>query len=276
MASVETPVPPFHWAAAALWSLFLAANAVSAQEGPARPVDASAAVTPPAAVGDARLLFGKWIETEQVLSSERKEWQQGKEVLEHRADLLDREVQGLRERTKESESAAAGVQKQRDKLQSDIEAMKVVAAQLAQEVTGLEVEAKKLLRMAPPPLQQRLLQLQQLIPDDPANTRTSLAERFRNVLGIFDALNKANQEISEHIEVRDLGGGRRAEVRVLYIGLAQAYYLSAGGDAGFGQPGPDGWTWQPRAELAGAVRTALEIRAGTHSPTFVPLPVRVR
>lgn len=274
MASHETPVPPFHWAAAAFLSVLLGAR-LSAQEGPAKPVDASA-TSPPPAVGDARLLFGKWIETEQVMSTERKEWQQGREVLVHRAELLDREVQGLRERTKEAETTAASVQEQRDKLQSEIEAMKVVAAQLTQEVTGLEVEAKKLLRMAPPPLQQKLLLLQQRIPEDPATTRVSIAERFQNVLGIFDALNKANQEISEHIEVRDLGGGRRAEVRVLYIGLAQAYYLSAGGDAGFGQPGPDGWTWQPKAELASAVRTALEIRAGTHSPTFVPLPVRVR
>jgi hypothetical protein len=129
--------------------------------------------------------------------------------------------------------------------------------------------------MAPEPVRQKWQQLHERIPEDPANTRIAVAERFQNVLAILGALNDANREIAIHNEVRELAGGRRAEVRVVYVGLAQAYYVSADGESGIGRPGPEGWKWEPR-KLGRELLMALDIRSGTRTPEFVPLPVRVQ
>ena len=111
---------------------------------------------------------------------------------------------------------------------------------------------------------------------DPANPKVSIAERYQNVIGILNALNKANGEVTINFEVHELAGGKPCEVKVIYVGLAQAYYVSSGGDAGIGQPTEDGWKWEPKKEIAGDVLRALEILQGKQSPAFVPLPVRMR
>lgn len=96
------------------------------------------------------------------------------------------------------------------------------------------------------------------------------------MLGILNEINKANNEITVSYEVHDLGGGRPTEVKALYVGLAQAYYVSGQGEAGIGRPEADGWKWEPSAAVATDVLTALEILQGKHTPAFVPLLVRIQ
>jgi hypothetical protein len=103
----------------------------------------------------------------------------------------------------------------------------------------------------------------------------SIAERFQNVLGILNDLNKANNETTVNFEVRNLSDGKPSEVRVLYIGLAQAYYLSAQDEAGIGRPGPDGWVWEPANAIADRIRLALDVIASKQKPAFVALPVKI-
>jgi hypothetical protein len=112
--------------------------------------------------------------------------------------------------------------------------------------------------------------------DDPSHARASVAERFQNVLGILNELNKANTEINVNYEVRALADGKPSEVRVLYVGLAQAYYVSAGGEAGVGSPTENGWDWKASPAIANDVLIALDILQGKHTPAFVPLPIQIR
>ena len=114
------------------------------------------------------------------------------------------------------------------------------------------------------------------MPADPATTRVSAAERFQNVLVILNGVNKANQEITVSYEVQTLADGRPSEVKAIYVGLAQAYYVSASGGAGIGRPTADGWKWESSQLIGGDVLMALEILEGKHTPAFVPLPVRIQ
>jgi hypothetical protein len=140
----------------------------------------------------------------------------------------------------------------------------------------MEAEVRKLFKSMPEPIQTKLLPLSQRIPEDASNTRVSAAERFQNVLGILNELNKANNEITVAYEVHTLAGGKPSEVQAIYVGLAQAYYVSASGEAGIGRPTADGWKWEPSKAVAGDVSTALEILQGKHTPVFVALPVKLR
>jgi hypothetical protein len=76
--------------------------------------------------------------------------------------------------------------------------------------------------------------------------------------------------------VHTLAGGKPSEVKAIYVGLAQAYYVGSNGEAGIGRPRAEGWQWEPSNAIATDVLTTLEIVQGTHSPAFVPLPVKLQ
>ncbi len=232
---------------------------------------------PPATLDETRLTLNKWIETQQIISKERNDWQQGKEILQGRIELVGKEVGVLKDRIAQSELAVAESNKKRDELVADLDQLKAVTTQLSDAVTTMEGQVRKLAKLMPEPVNTKLLPLMQRIPADPTNTRVSTAERFQNVLGILNELNKANSEISVSYEIRTLADGSSSEVQVFYVGLAQAYYISPRGLAGIGRPTEDGWKWESAsAATSNQIMQALEIIQGKQTPSFVPLPISIK
>jgi hypothetical protein len=231
--------------------------------------------TPPT-LEDTRVLMGKWIETQQIISKERTDWQQGKEILSSRLDLVKKEITGLEEKIHTAQEAVDATEAQKKDLLAEKAKLDDQTTQLAAAVTEMEAGVRTLSKSLPEPVRTKLLPLYQRIPEDPTTTKVSVAERYQNVLGILNEVNKANNEISVEYEVRELEGGKPSEVRVIYAGLGQAWYVSAGGEAGIGRPTADGWKWEPSKAIAGDVSVALEILQGKHSPAFVPLPVKIQ
>jgi Protein of unknown function (DUF3450) len=232
---------------------------------------------PPATIApsldEMRLAMGKWIETKQVVAKGRKDWQQGKEILTSRIELVKKEMTALEAKIAAAQASADKAQQKRDELLAGNEVHKAATAQLVQAVTAMEAELRRLHPALPEPVRAKVQPLWNRMPADPANVRVSAAERFQNVLGILGEVNKQNSEITVEYEVRTLAGGKRSEVQAIYIGLGQAYYVSADGDAGIGRPGPEGWQWEPSAAVSRDLVMALEILQGKHTPAFVPLPV---
>lgn len=247
-------------------------------EAPAKP--AAAPVAPAAApptLDETRLTLNKWIETQQIISKERNDWQQGKEILQGRIELVGKEVGVLKDRITQSELAVVESNKKRDELTAENDQLKAVTTQLSDAVTTMEGQVRKLAKLMPEPVNTKLLPLLQRMPADPANTRVSTAERFQNVLGILNELNKANSEISVSYEIRTLADGSSSEVQVFYVGLAQAYYISPRGLAGIGRPTEDGWKWESASAATSAqITQALEIIQGKQTPSFVPLPITIK
>ncbi len=251
-------------------------------ERPKPPTPAPSAVADPAppdvrsVIEQTRLTLEKWIETQQIISKERNDWQQGKEIVQSRIELVGKEVSVLQAKIAQAEGAVVETNKTRDELIAENDLLKASTTQLASAATVMEDEVRKLVQLTPDPTKARLDPLLQRIPADPSNTRVSMAERFQNVLGILNELNKDNSLISVSYEIRTLADGSSSEVQVIYIGLAQAYYLSPRGDAGIGRPSPDGWRWEPAPATAPEILTALEILQGKQTPSFVPLPMKIQ
>jgi hypothetical protein len=227
----------------------------------------------PPTLEETRITLDKWIETQQIISKERKDWQQGKEILLGRLELVKKEVATLDEKTKQAETSVAEANKKRNDLLAENEQLKTAGTQLTDGIAGMEGEVRKMFKQLPEPVHAKLQPLYQRIPEDPAKTHVSAAERFQNILGILNELNKANNEVTVSYEVHNLADGKPSEVKAVYVGLAQAYYVSARGEAGIGCPTTDGWKWEPSQTIARDVLMALEIQEGKHSPAFVPLPV---
>ena len=230
-------------------------------------------ISAPPTLEETRLTMDKWLETQQIISRERKDWQQGKEILLGRLELVKKEIATLEEKNKQAESSVTEANKKRSELLAENDQLTAAGAQLTGAVAGMEGEIRQMFKQLPEPIQTKLQPLYQRIPEDPSKTRVAAAERFQNVLGILNELNKTNNEITVSYEVHNLADGRPSEVKAIYVGLAQAYYVSARGEAGIGRPTADGWKWEPSKSVARDVLMALEILAGKQSPAFVPLPV---
>jgi hypothetical protein len=227
-------------------------------------------------LAETRLTMDKWIETQQIITKERKDWQQGKEILVGRVDLIQQEVAALETKIEQANAEVVDSEKKKTELLAEKDELKARGAHLAEIITRLEQELKRLLPSMPDPIRTKLQPLTQRIPEDPSTTKVAVAERFQNVLGALSLLNNSNNEISVVYEVHSLAGGKPTEVQVIYIGLAQAYYVSASGEAGIGRPSDDGWRWQPSKAIANDVLKALEILQNKHTPAFVPLPVTIQ
>src|SRR5262245_45764332 len=73
---------------------------------------------------ETRLTMDKWIETQQIISKERKEWQQGKEILQGRVELVKNEVASLTEKIAQAQTAVAEANKKREELDAENERLK--------------------------------------------------------------------------------------------------------------------------------------------------------
>ncbi len=220
--------------------------------------------------------MNKWIETQQLISKENKDWQQAKDILLGRLDLVKKESVSLKDKNKEAQNSIKEANEKKKELEQENDELKKTQDQLVQSIIALEEQIKILFKQMPDPVKERLLALYERIPQDATKTRVSAAERFQNIFGILSELNKANSEISVSYEIHNLADGKPAEVQVLYVGLAQAYYVSASGEVGVGHPRENGWQWSASETNPRHVLAALDMLQGKQTPAFVPLWVKIK
>jgi hypothetical protein len=216
------------------------------------------------------------IEAERLISREKLDWAVGRELLQSRIDLTERQIGSLREDIAESRTGVTDLGGQKAELVEQNERLKEASQALAERIAELEGRTRALLPRLPESLQERVQPLSQRIPDDPVATKASLSERAMNVVGILNQVTKFQREVSVTSEVRVLPGGATAEVAALYVGLGQAYYVTNDGtSAGVGRPSPDGFVWEPASESAAAIARAIAIYASEEPAAYVRLPLRV-
>lgn len=251
-------------------SLLLAGALTVSAQTPAAPPDKPAAID----LEGTRTVLDKWIETERIISGEQNEWKQAKGILQDRIELVKREIGRLNEQRSEIEKNITEADQKKseqvalnDELKAQADVLQGVVVQLEESVRGLYAQL-------PETLKGKLLTLYHRIPQNPESSKASLAERFQNILGILNEANKLNNEITVASEVRTLSNGKPAEVRTLYVGLSQGYYIDANGDsAGVGRPAKDGWDWQPADKLAGEIEHAFSVLQKSEHARFVGLPI---
>ena len=222
-----------------------------------------------------RAVVEKWIETRRLISQEKQDWRTGRELLADRARILEKEIAGIREKTATMTNETVEVDRKLAEVRAQNEALDAVAARMRAAVAALETRLPALLARTPDPVRERVKPLVQRLPQNSADTKVSLPERFQSVIGILNEIGKANGEITVATEIRTLTDGRPAEVKALYIGLGQGYYVSAKGEAGTGRPGVAGWEWKPANEIAARITDALQVLQNKASPHFVSLPVKI-
>ena len=221
--------------------------------------------------------LAKWLETERLVTKEEQDWRVGRELIQERIDLIRRESQALKERIAQTKKDMEEAATKTAELKTQNELVRVGTKSLADDIKPLELRTLAMLPRTPEPVRLRVAPLTQRIPTNPKECKLTLSERYQNVVGTLNELNKATRELSVSGEVRQLADGRKVEVSVFYIGLAQAYYVNEkSGVAGAGLVGRYGWMWEEHNDLVSPVSRVLAIYRGEAPAAYIPLPVSVK
>jgi hypothetical protein len=147
-------------------------------------------------------------------------------------------------------------------------------------VAGLpkvEAELRHLAAHFPAPLLEQVEPLLNRLPREGASAQASPAERLQAVVGLMSQVDRFNGSFTVASELRKNPAGAEIQVRTLYLGLAQAWFVSPDGKfAGFGKPGANGWAWTTDNELAAAVERAIAVQENTGIAEYVALPVSIK
>lgn len=228
-------------------------------------------------LADTRTALEKWVETRQLTSKARTEWQSDQETLAQTVALFGRELKSVEEQMGKISTNNVQVDKER----AEAEALKKSATESLQRARefSAEMEAKliKLVPQMPLPLQEMIRPSLNKIPADAAATKMSAAERMQVIVGILGELDKFNNAVAIFNEKRKNAAGEEVAVETVYVGLGAAYFVNeANNFSGVGTPGAAGWEWTAKPELASSVRDVIRVYRNEHSARFVALPVTVR
>lgn len=228
-------------------------------------------------IDQSRTAIEKWVDTRKVISKEQQDWALGKEMLKERIDLVQHEIDSLQDKIKQTRKGISDTDKKHEELAQQNDALKQGAQGLTDLVTAFEKRTLTLCKRLPNPLRERIKPLSQRLPEDPHKTTLSLSQRFQNVIGVLNEINKFDRQITVTPELRTLPDGSSAEVTTVYVGLGQAYYTgSKGAIAGVGRPSADGWHWTPANDEAAEIADIVAILKNEKVARFVPVPVRIQ
>lgn len=223
-----------------------------------------------------RTALEKWVEIRRIISQEKREWTLGREILNERIELTQSQIEGLTQDALEAEGKIGNNGEELAKLEAERDGLKQASLTLGELIEALETKTRALIVKLPEPAKERISLLVQRMPKADAETKLSISDRFLNIVGIANELNKFNREITVTSEVRELAGGITAEVAALYVGLGQGFYVSPNGEAaGVGRVVQGQWAWIQDDSAAEAIADGIAILKDGAVAEFVHLPTRV-
>ena len=227
---------------------------------------------------ETRKVFQELVESRQEIANQRALWNTQKQSLLDTIDLLNLEIELLEKRIAETEEESTQAERDRIRLNGEIEELKEASAVVATVIRGFESRVLQLVNALPEDLKSKLERLTNRIPDrntPESQIRASLGERMQNIVGLLNQLEVFNNGVHVMNEYREIGGNN-ISIQVLYIGLAKAFYVNKEqGVAGFGTVSSEsGWVWQEDASLLDAVSRAISVYDNSVPAEFVVLPVQ--
>lgn len=229
-----------------------------------------------------RDLLSKYYETQKLLAKEESDWKTGREILDSRLSLLQAQLKELTEKTAEQQKTITVNDTEREKL--DAQNRELLASQDMQveAIRKLEERVHRLWPLLPGALQEKIRGQYERLPKagmKVSDIQAAAGERFVNVLIVINEVNKFHSDVAVLNERRRLADGRELEVRVIYFGLAAAYFAGSGDTAQVGGmlvPGPQGWLAVEDPQIAPLVDRVIAMQKGDQVAGFVSLPVKIR
>lgn len=219
----------------------------------------------------------QWVQARQTIAKTRADWARDKETLAQSLALLERELSAVRDQTAKLDTNLTVVAEQRTAATVERERYQAAVEVARTRVGELETRVKKLAAVFPPVLLTTVQPLLNRFPADPAATNVAIVPRVQALVTLLNEVDKFNAAVTTTEETRSTPDGRAIAVTVVYLGLGQAWFVNQAGDfAGTGVPGPSGWEWTVRNDLAPQLASALKMYRNEIPAEFVALPVQIR
>ncbi|MEM7391901.1 MAG: DUF3450 family protein [Verrucomicrobiota bacterium] len=223
-------------------------------------------------------LVEEWSRLRTEFANEERDWKAREKQWRDEMALLEKEKAQLEAEIEAAKSVARDVEAERVDELRDKERFEQMFAGLPSRLEQAETRLAQWPERLPPGLGASLDDAFKRLPAD-ANQRAALSDgaRFRIVIALYSELDKLQHTFHAVKEVLPLPDGSRRELDVLYLGLARAFAVSPDDAyAAVGEPGPDGWTWRSRPDLAPAVRRAVAVFRREQTPELIALPLQVK
>lgn len=221
-----------------------------------------------------REVIRQWVKTERLISEEKTAWQVEKKQMQMLLDLYQKELTLLNEELEQAGGAAESVDKDKEKLEAELKRYRTAQRLLTDTLARLLPRVRTLITRFPKPLQDELS-----ADIDALNAPDALGQPrdvLRSTISVLMTAGRFNRSVTLTEEIRDVSGGKRISVDVLYLGLARGYYAARSGDkAGVGVPQKAGWKWTGQAEIADDVRQAIAVYKKDKQPQLLKLPVAI-
>lgn len=229
------------------------------------------------AVTAARETLAQWVQTRQLISKTRTDWESDREMLGQTKALFERELAAVAEQMGKFSTNSTVADAERRKAEGELAQHAESLDKSNALVAELEAEVRGLLPLLPPPLKATAQPWVNRLPADPANTKAGVVERFQTVVGLLNEVDKFNHAITVANDKQPNAKGDQVSVDVIYLGLGIAYFVDAAGEvAGLGSPGPTGWQWKLQPEIAPKVRDAIAIYRSQKAAEFLGLPATIQ
>jgi septal ring factor EnvC (AmiA/AmiB activator) len=238
---------------------------------------AQAAESSSSPLAQTRSTLEQWVQTRQLISQTRADWQADKETLEQTVALYERELKAIEDQMSKVATNNTQVAKEMSEAEALQKTSNETLGDAKQFATEFEAKAKQLVPQLPGPLQDILKPLLARLPADPNNTKMLAAERMQVLVGVLNELDKFNNAVNLFSERRKNDKGEEVSVQTVYIGLGAAYFVNEAGDfAGTGTADKNGWEWTTKLEIAPTVQEVVKIYRNERAARFVTLPAAVR
>lgn len=212
----------------------------------------------------------EWIQTRRLISEEAAAWKSEKATLSDLNAIRTKEAAQLDEFIQASGARVEELAKQKDNSASERDSLRKWRSEFEASFAKLEAGVKALAPRIPTPLRDKIEDA--LLRIEAAEADRPLQDRVRDVLLVLQSAKEFDDNFTVTTEVREIEG-KSVEVRLLYLGLAQAWYVDATAThAGYGVPSADGWVWTEDRSIARAVHDAIAIQTGEATAAFVTLP----
>lgn len=225
----------------------------------------------------ARDSLTQWVQTQQLISRTRTEWEADREMLQQSKALFERELKSVQDEMAKQSTNSGVADAERLKLDAELKRSNEALDAARAQVATMETALRQLLPLLPEPVLAGAQQLLNRLPADPANTKAGVTERVQTVVSLLNEVDKFNNAVTVFTEKRKNAQGEEVSVETVYAGLGAAYFVNESGNfAGYGQAGDQGWVWTVDSALAPEVRELIRIYRNERTARFVPLPAAIR
>ena len=222
-------------------------------------------------------LIQKWLAIEQQRNAMINDWHQQEPLLKQRLTLLKQEQAQLEKDLTTSSANDSEVEKKRTQLLESQNSMESGQALLEKSLVDYFQVIAEIQPQLPPPLfnawQKKLSSAE--------FTTADITKKLNTLLELLEQLNDFEQRISHAQTALILPtpqGEKEIMVQQLYIGLAQAWYVSLDGSfVGRGIPEASGWRWQADNTVDGnTILNAIAMIERRSEAKFLQLPISLK